>query len=205
MTRIGILALGVLLTVGSHADAQQRQGYVMGLGGFTFGTETGGAIGAEGGAWIGQNLVVFGEIGHMVNVAPKDLQDQLDEAEEELEFLTGVDWGFESKVPATYFGGGVKYIFPSQAPVNFYAAGSAGFTRLKAEITEQDLGDIIDDLIDEGFLDEDDVESTEFYFSLGGGVMGNIGERTFYDVGYRFIKINEANVSRVMGGVGFRF
>jgi opacity protein-like surface antigen len=205
MRKIVIFCASALLLAGSHAEAQQSRGYVMGLGGITFGTETAGAFGGEAGGWVGRNLVVFGEAGHMVNVAPKELQDDLDEAEDALEFLTGADWGFESKVPSTYFGGGAKYLFPSQRAMNFYVAGSAGFARLKAEITEQDFGDIIDDLIDEGFIEEDDVEGTEFYFSVGGGLMGNIGGSALYDVGYRFIKISDVNISRVMGGVGFRF
>ena len=205
MRSILMCVLGALVLTSGRAEAQQPRGYVMGLGGVTFGTETAGAFGGEAGGWVGRNWVVFGEAGHMLNVAPREVQDELDAAEETLEELTGFDWSFESKVAATYFGGGVKYMFASHAAMNFYVAGSAGFGRWKGEIREQNLGDLIDDLVNLGFVDEDDVEGTEFYFLAGGGLMGSIGRRGVYDVGYRFMKISDINISRVMAGAGFSF
>jgi hypothetical protein len=187
------------------SSTESRPGYVMGFGGLTFGTETAAAVGGEGGGGVGQHLLAFGEFGHMINVAPKELQDELDNAEQILELITGLDWGFESKVPATYFGGGAKYLMPSSTAMNFYVAGSVGLARIKAEVSEKDFGDVIDDLVQEGYLDEDDVEGTEFYFSVGAGIRGTLGSRGLYDLGYRFIRINEVNISRALGGIGVRF
>lgn len=192
MRRVGLVVLGLMLTTASGAYAQESKGYVMGLGGITFGNETAGVFGAELGGSLGRNLVVFAEGGRMLNVTPEDFQNDVEAI------------GFETKVPATYFGAGAKYVIPSQANVNFYLAGSAGVARVKAEIT-LDGDDIVEDLIDEGIIDEDDVKSTEFYFALGGGIQGNLGANGLFDIGYRFVKIDEANISRVTAGIGFRF
>jgi hypothetical protein len=75
---------------------------------------------------------------------------------------------------------------------------------MKASIKEADLGEVLDDLVDEGFLDEDDVKGTEFAFEVGGGVSIPAG-RALMDVGYRFMRINDVNVSRFVGGFGVRF
>ena len=205
MRSILTCVLGAVLLITGRVEAQQPRGYVMGLGGVTFGTETAGVFGGEVGGWVGRNWVVFGEVGRMLNVAPKEVQDELDAAEETLEALTGFDWSFTSKIAATYFGAGVKYVFAPQGVTNFYVAGSAGFGKWKGEIREQNLGDIIDDLVNLGFVDEDDVQGTEFYYLAGGGLMGSLGRRAIYDVGYRFMRINDINISRVMAGAGVTF
>lgn len=188
MRRVGMVVLGLMLTTASGAYAQESKGYVMGVGGITFGTATAGVFGAEVGGKVGSNLVVFGEGGRMLNVTPKEFHDGVE------------DLGFEAEVPATYFGAGAKYLFPSQSNVNFYVAGSVGAARVKAKISADG-----EDLIDAGIIDEDEAKSTEFYFALGGGITGGIGAKGVYDLGYRFIKIDEANISRVTAGVGFRF
>lgn len=199
------LVIGVFCVMTASSAYAQEGRYVMGVGGVTFGTETSAVFGAEGGVRMRPNLVVFGEVGRMLNITPQDVQDDLDDAAELLELETGFPWSFDSKIPATYFGAGAKYLIPSNGAMNFYVAGSIGVARLTAEIEEEDLGDIVDDLIDEGFLDEDDVRATKIYFALGGGVEGNIGTRGMFDVGYRFVKISDANVSRLTAGVGVRF
>ena len=85
------------------------RGYALGVGGVTFQSETSGLFGAEFGGDVARDLRVYGQVGHMINVLPHEIQDELDEAADELTFLTRTRWQFDGKLPSTYFGGGVKY------------------------------------------------------------------------------------------------
>jgi opacity protein-like surface antigen len=199
-----ILIAAMCVLAASTVQAQDR-GFVQGVGGLTFQSETSGFFGLEVGGNVTPDLQVFGQVGRMNNVLPRSLQQDLDDAAQVLTLLTGQRWEFDAKVPATYFGAGVKYLIPTGAPVRPYLTGTVGFANMKASIREIDLGEIVDDLVDEGFLDEDDVSGTEFAYGFGGGVLVPLGSRLQLDAGYRFKKINEANVSRVFGGLGVRF
>jgi hypothetical protein len=197
-----IICAFVIVLSAAVAHAQDR-GCVVGVGGLTFQSEVSGLFGAEFGAAVAPNVLVYGQVGRMINILPKSVQDDLDDAAQTLTLLTGDRWEFDGKVPATYFGGGVKFLFPTAAPVRPYVLGGVGLAHMKASITEVDLGEVLDDLV-EGFLDEDEVKGTEFAFEFGGGLSIPAG-RALLDVGYRFMRINEVNVSRFVGGFGVRF
>lgn len=104
-----------------------------------------------------------------------------------------------------YFSGGVRLMFPQE---NFepYVLGAFGLAALKLKVTETDLGDVTDEIVEEAELG--DATETDAMMSLGGGVMFPIAESAFLDLGYRFHKIfadESVNISRVYGGVGVRF
>jgi hypothetical protein len=193
-----------LLATSVHAQTVER-GFVQGVGGVTFGVESAGTLGGEVGFNVHPNIQIYGGAGRMLNVMPKSLQRDLDDAADLLTIVTGQVWGFNGKVPATYFGGGAKFIVPTSSAVRPYFTAGAGLAQLKASIKEIDFGEITDDLINEGYIDEDDVKGTNFMFEFGGGIVFPLGGVLQLDTGYRFTKISEANVSRVSLGVGARF
>ena len=198
------LAAAWLVLAATTASAQER-GYVLGVGGFTFQSEVSGLFGGEFGVYVHPAVAVYGQIGRMINILPKSIQDDLDDAAQELTFLTGDRWEFDGKLPATYFGGGVRFIVPTQSAVRPYILGGIGVANLKASIKEIDFGEVLDDLIDAGYVDEDDVRGTRFAFEFGGGVAIPVGSRVQLDAGYRFMRVSDVNVSRFVGGFGARF
>lgn len=199
-----IIAAVMCVLAASAAQAQEK-GYVQGVGGLTFQSEVSGLFGGEFGVNVHPSVQIYGQVGRMLNILPKSVQDDLDDAAQELTFFTGDRWEFDGKVPATYFGGGIKVLVPTGSAVRPYILGGVGMANMKASIKEIDLGEIVDDLVDEGYLDEDDVRGTQFAFELGGGLVIPVGARLQVDAGYRFMRISEVNVSRFVGGFGVRF
>jgi opacity protein-like surface antigen len=192
----------LLIATSSHG---QDKGYVQGVGGLTFQSEISGLFGGEFGANVTRDVQIYGQVGRMINILPKSIQDDLDDAAQALTLLTGDRWQFDGKIPATYFGGGLKLLIPTGARVRPFVIAGVGAATMKASIKEIDLGEILDDLIDEGFIDEGDVRGTEFAFELGGGLSIPVGARMQIDGGYRLMRISRVNVSRFVGGVGVRF
>lgn len=199
-----ILTGFVCLVFASSVEAQNK-GYVQGVGGLTFQSEVSGLVGGEFGVNVTPSVQIYGQVGRMINILPKSIQDDLDDAAQELTLLTGDVWEFDGKVPATYFGGGVKFLISTQAPVWPYVLGGVGFANMKGSIKEVDLGEILDDLVDAGYIDEDDVKGTEFAYEFGGGIVIPLGTRMQADAGYRFMRVSDINVSRFVGGFGVRF
>jgi opacity protein-like surface antigen len=199
-----IIAAIVVLLVATSSHAQDK-GYVQGVGGLTFQSEVSGLFGGEFGVNITRDVQIYGQVGRMINILPKSIQDDLDDAAQSLTVLTGDRWQFDGKIPATYFGGGVKLLIPTGARVRPFVIAGVGAATLKASIKEIDLGEILDDLIDEGFIDEEDVRGTEFAFEFGGGLSIPVGVRMQIEGGYRLMRISSVNVSRFVGSVGVRF
>jgi opacity protein-like surface antigen len=193
----------VFVLAASAAQAQEK-GYVQGVSGLTFQSETSTLMGGEIGFNVTPDLVIYGQGGRMLNVLPKSVQNDLDFASQVLTLATGQRWAFDGKVRATYFGGGAKYLIPTGSGIRPYVLGGVGLAKLKGSITEVDLGDYLDILVDEGLIDEDDVKADEFSYEFGGGVSVPVSVIQL-DFGYRFMKIGEANVSRFVGGFGVRF
>jgi opacity protein-like surface antigen len=199
------IMVAVMCVLAASAAQAQDRGYAQGMSGLTFQSEASGLFGGEFGVNVHRDVLIYGQVGRMLNILPKSVQDDLDDAAQELTFLTGSRWEFDGKVPATYFGGGIKVLVPTGTAVRPYVLGGIGMANMKASIREIDLGEILDDLVDAGFLDEDDVRGTQFAFELGGGLVIPVGARLQVDAGYRFMRISEVNVSRFVGGFGVRF
>jgi opacity protein-like surface antigen len=184
----------------------RRSAYAMGVAGVTFQSEASSLFGGEFGGFVTRDLQVYGQVGQMINALPSDIQDDLDDLGETLTLLTGTRWEFDGKLPATYFGGGVKYLIPTGVAVRPYVIGGISGARFDLSVREIDLGEITDELVDEGYLDPSDVKATKAGFEAGGGIHVPIGA-LLLDGGYRYMKFfdSEIQVSRFVFGIGARF
>ncbi len=73
-------------------------------------------------------------------------------------------WELDGTIPATYYGGGVKFLVPTGGPVRPFVLGGVSAAHFNASIKEIDFGEITDDLIDAGYLDEDDIRADKVGF-----------------------------------------
>ena len=206
-----LLALSLsCVSVPAFAQAQpapRTGGYLAGIGGMTFGTETSTLFGGEAGVDVTPNVTVYGTAGRMQNIAPRYVSDELDAFNALLTLSTGETYRFKATAP-TFFGiGGVKYRIPASGSLRPYVLGGAGFGSIKLNITERTLGNITDIMVSGGMFDESDVKKISFVFETGGGVEIPVGAM-YVDAGYRFgrfVQVDDANVSRAYVGVGYRF
>jgi hypothetical protein len=199
-----VLCVISLIALATPVSAQTR-GFVSGLAGVTFGTETDMMFGGEFGADVNDMFQIFGEAGVMLNVLPSHIQEDLDDAARILRVITGERWDFDATIRNTYFGGGIRVNFDRES-FTPYVLGGLGVAALKLKVTETDLGDITDEIVEQAELGDD--SESDAMMSLGGGVMFPVGGSAFVDVGYRFHKIfteESVNISRVYGGVGILF
>ena len=183
------------------------RGYVEGIGGLTFGTESAAMFGGELGFDLSENVEVYGSVGRMQNIAPSYINEQLDVLDDVLTALTGQVWDFNVKAPSFFGVGGLKMRVPMDGTMRPYVLGGIGFGSIDVNISEIDLGDVTEVLIADGHLLREDIEATKMMFELGGGIEVPVGG-LHLDLGYRFGKflgVEGANVSRAYAGVGFRF
>jgi hypothetical protein len=189
---LSISAAALLFLVLPSTSLAQDRGFAAAHLGVTFQSETAAVFGGEFGANIIPGVAVYGTGGRMQDAMPNDIQDLLD--------LFGTD--IEASIPAFYVMGGVKAGAPT-GPIRPYGVFGAGFAHLAAnfEFRGRDITSLIEDEIGESLT------TNEFAFEIGAGVMIPIGAGAFFDGGYRYTRINGAdiNVSRVFGGVGVRF
>ncbi|MGE3274968.1 MAG: outer membrane protein [Vicinamibacterales bacterium] len=203
---VSLALAAALVAVASPDLFAQERGYLGGSAGITFGTETAPFFAGEIGAHVTDDLVVYGSVGRMNNVLPGSVQDALDVASTLLTIATGARWEFSATAPAFFGVGGVRYLLPTGEGARPYVQGGIGFANVSLNIEEVDFGDVTSQLVRAGYLDDDSIAKLAFEF--GGGVYVPAGERLFVDVGYRFMKLVDAedvNVSRAYGAVGVRF
>jgi hypothetical protein len=193
----------ILIATASSALAQDR-GYVQGVGGATFMARTSGVFGGEAGIHLSRDLVVFGQAGRLIDVLPREVQDDIDSAAAQLESFTGREWLFDARVRATYVGGGVRYFVPTRSLVRPYVTGSVGIANYAGTLRERELGDVLDLAISLEVVAAEDVKGTEMAYEAGGGIVVPRG-RLQIDAGYRLMNVRGVNISRIIGGIGLRF
>jgi opacity protein-like surface antigen len=198
------LAAGVVLLITASSALAQERGYVQGIGGATFMADTSGVFGGEAGIHLTRDFIVFAQAGRMINVLPRDIQGDIDDAVARFESLTGRGWHFDAAVRATYVGGGVRYLLPIRSRARPYVTGGVGMANYAGSLRERELGDVLELVIGLGAVESDDVKGTEIAYEAGGGLLIPNG-RMQVDVGYRLMNVRGVNVSRLTGGVGFRF
>jgi opacity protein-like surface antigen len=203
---IGIsLVVLSLLTLSPAIAAAQNRGLVGGHFGVTFGTESAPFFSGEVAGHVARDLQIYGTFGRMNNVLPSSIQDDLDDISAFLSVVTRVPWHFEASAPATFGTAGVRYLLPTGSPARPYVQGGVGFANIGITVEEMDFGDVTEDLVADGYLDDDNINKLALEF--GGGLIVPI--RSMYiDVGYRFMKLMDAedvNISRAYGGIGVRF
>jgi hypothetical protein len=74
----------------------------------------------------------------------------------------------------------------------------------KGSLRERELGDVLDQAIALGVVDEDDVRGTEVGYEIGGGVI-TAARGLRLDAGYRLMNVKGVNISRVLLSVGRTF
>lgn len=186
-----VAALFVLFLIPSSSSAQDR-GFVSGQAGVSFQSETATVFAGEFGVNVAPAVAVYGTVGRMQDALPNDIQDLLDL----------LDVGIDASVPALFVMGGVRAGAPT-GPIRPYVVFGAGVTHLNAsfEYLGRNITSLVEDELGESLT------SNEFSFELGGGVTIPVASKAFADAGYRYTRINGAdiNVSRVYGGFGVRF
>jgi hypothetical protein len=200
---IGVLL--VLLPVVSAAQTTDH-GFVRGLGGVTFGTETAGAAGGSFGVTVIPQLDVIGEFGWVQNVLPKALQEDIDNVVNLLSIILRVPISVDVKVPTFYGFGGVRANVPTGGRVRPFVEGAGGFGRITLDVDARAAGINISDEVEDA-IDAD--SETKFLMAVGGGINIGLTSSVGVDIGYRFLRIftddPAINASQVYGGVRVGF
>jgi opacity protein-like surface antigen len=174
--------------------------YVIGRGGFTFGTRTAPLLGAEVGGQIAPFLQAYGSFDWHRDISPSFLEDVGDIISDI------VDADVNARLPSFTGIGGVKVIAP-RGTIRPYGLGGFGYGRVNGtvEIEGEDVTELFDEF---GLLDRDDITFNKALFEVGGGVSVSNG-RMYMDIGYRFRKFLETgepiNMSGVYVGAGVGF
>jgi opacity protein-like surface antigen len=200
---LAIFGFSLIASIG-QASAQDG-GLVGGNFGVTFGTEAAPFFSGEVAGHVARDVQIYGTVGRMNNVLPSSVQDDLDDVSAFLTMTTRMRWDFKATAPALFGTAGVRYLVPTGSPARPYVQGGVGFANIGLKVEEVDLGEVTDDLVDEGYLDDDNINKMAIEF--GGGLI--VPLRAMYiDLGYRFMKLLDAddvNISRAYGGIGVRF
>jgi opacity protein-like surface antigen len=194
----------VLLFSGASAHAQDIRGFVGGQFGATFGTEAAPFFAGEVGANVTRDLQIYGTVGRMNNVLPSSIQDDLDAAAAVISILYRASVDLDATAPAFFGIGGVRYLVPTGTAARPYALGGVGFSSVTVN-AKVAVNGVTLDLAEAGYLDDERFNKLAFEF--GGGVFVPFG-RTYLDVGYRFMKLVDAediNISRAYAGFGVTF
>lgn len=194
----------VMLFSGASAHAQDIRGSVGGQFGATFGTEAAPFFAGEVAANVARDLQIYGTVGRMNNVLPSSIQDDVDAAAAVISVLYRTSVDIDATVPAFFGIGGVRYLVPTGTVARPYARGGLGFSSVTVNAKVAVSGVTLD-LAEAGFLDDE--RFTKLAFEFGGGVFVPFG-RTYLDVGYRFMKLVDAegvNISRAYAGFGVTF
>jgi opacity protein-like surface antigen len=219
-----LIALTVALAAApSYAQTSQSSPRVYAniAGGFAVAPEnTSGDLLGEVGVRIAPNLSVFGNIGQFHNLMPSLVQPAVDATDTTLA-AGGLDVNGVGRVPAWYSTGGLRYNLPLSTRLSPYVFGGLGFAHLSptaqfsyasgtllGATTAPSAGDdVTSQLVSLGDFTPP-AASTEFMYSLGGGVEVPIVSHVAADVGYRLSHIagdTPLHAQSVMFGVGYRF
>ncbi len=177
-----------------------------------FGNVTSQSYGAEGGATIRPNLMVFGEFGQTRNVAPLQLSNAAQTFAGGLSAVAS-NVGYTVKAPVTFGVGGVKLQFPLQGSKAMpYVLAGAGIASVNYDTTFSVGGiDVTTNLAQFGAILGTDVSGsfTKPMFVFGGGFAIPVWQQVVVDLQFRFGRImaedEGINVSRLGLGFGYRF
>jgi opacity protein-like surface antigen len=204
---------------------QDASGYVTGIGGFTtsFGNTT-GDVRIEGGVRVAPHVMVFGNIGRFGNLQG-DLQPTLDATTTALAANQGLAVIGGGRLPASYFGGGLRVEVPTNSRVMPYVLGGVGVARLNPtpqftfssgvmpDGSSPAVGDDVTAAITSTGIFTPPPASSAFMFTLGGGVQVPVAPHWVLDAGYRYSHIasdttlsaSPINANGMTFGFGYRF
>ena len=112
-------------TGGPGLRATSSRGVVSGLGGLTFGTETGGLFGGMFGINVTRNFQIVGKGARMLNIMPKSIQEPYDALSELISTASDDDVRLNAKMPMTYAQVGTRSSF--RRTHGFAPNGTGGF------------------------------------------------------------------------------
>ena len=209
---VGARALGVGVPLFAQTPgAAEAQGYVEGIAQATFGNVTSQSYGAEVGFTIWQTMQLFGQFGHMGNVATEGISQNAQLIAGALATLQPAPVTYSVKQPVTFYGGGVRYpVVVNDSKVRPYALGGFGAARVKNDVTFQLAGTDATNAISQYVTLGTDLSGTvtKPMLTLGGGVAWPAWERLVVDFQYRYDRIfteGGFNVSRAGLGLGITF
>ena len=186
--RVACAVLAALMGAAVPAAAQTGA-YVGALGGVTFNTVSSGIVAGNGGVHLGRGLFVIGEVGRIGNVLPRDVADDIEDAEAFIEELTGLPVNLRLTVPATYGFGGVRWLAPGSGRVRPFLEGGLGVAHLTADIDASVGGfPLPEEILDQ--VDDVDLERNELLLTLGGGVTMGLTRAIALDAGYRYLHVS---------------
>jgi opacity protein-like surface antigen len=225
MIAMTVAVLGVTPLFAQENGIQDARGYVTGLGGFTVSAgNTSGDFRFEGGVRIAPHLMVFGNIGRFGDLQG-DLQPTLEATTAALAANQGLNVLGSGTLPASYYTGGLRVEVPTSTRVLPYVLGGVGVAHLSptAQFTFSSgtmpdgstpaVGtDVTGALVTTGSFTAPSA-STEFMFTLGGGMQVPVAPHWVADVGYRYSRIaadstlsaSALNANGMTFGVGYRF
>jgi len=180
----------------------------------TFGHQSSGALGVEGGGQLTKMIVVFVETGHMWNVGNGDLDAR---AQKIANFIGGSVGSTAYKL--TYFDVGVRYPLPVLPKYHPYVAVGLGFAHVTPDVTFSVNGTDVTGQLDQfGVQLGEDLSQSQNrpLFVIGGGVTYDFAKRYFVDGTYRYGRTSQAesggevimeglNTQRLQIGFGVRF
>ena len=195
--RLRWMALAALALCTAGTTTAQERGHVAGVFGWTFGQETDTLYGAQFGIGVSNNLQIVGGVERLQDVLTGRYALFL----QNIASLPGVD--VTGKVPATYYGGGVRFTFPGLAASPFLE-GQVGATQVDPTglMVLADGDDVTDEIFD--FQ-----TTTEFTFLLGAGLRFDIADNFLAEARFRFFDIltedEDLGLNRLDFAFGVRF
>jgi opacity protein-like surface antigen len=201
----GALALVVTVVPAAGQSADHR-GFVRGLGGVTFVSETGGLVAGGAGVSIARHAAIIGEVGHFTNFLPKKIQTDLDAAAPGLGGQFGRPLTIDGKARGWYGLAGIR-LSGNTNRVTPFAEAMIGRARASSVIIATGAGADVSSGVERAL----GLPRTETHnmFTLGGGLGIDAGHRVSLEFGYRYSRVQtddpRINTGLVHAGVSFRF
>jgi opacity protein-like surface antigen len=209
----------------AQEPGQNAGGYVAGVGGFTssIGDKTGNVV-FEAGGRVAPHVMVFGNIGRFADLKA-DLQPTLDATTANLAANQGLTVIGSGKLPASYFGGGVRVEIPTRSRVMPYVLGGVDLARLNPAAqftfssgilpdgTTPDVGtDVTSAIVAAGSFNAP-AKSNAPMITLGGGVEVLASRHWVADAAYRYARVSAVSAlsasplttNGMTFGLGYRF
>jgi hypothetical protein len=215
--------LALIVMSAAPADAQQTgprvsaplRGYLIGGVGVSLDLpQAGTMVSAEIAENVHRDLQVYVTASFADNVMSDVARDELADAAELLEFVTGTPWELTGRDRARSVTLGMKYLVPTATSVRPYVGAGFGVLNLRRSIRDRVRGNVTDEFLTEfgasdGAIDPAQTNTNRPLGELAGGVGVAIG-RAYVDVGYRYRRAfhtgrSEVALSQVGVAIGLKF
>jgi hypothetical protein len=222
-TVFSLVLLFAICVSGAPAFAQQPasraswpvRGYLIGGVGASLDLpEAGTTVSAEIAENVHPNIQVYLTASFADNVMSDAARDELADAAELLEFVTGTPWELTGRDRARSATLGIKYLVPTASPVRPYVGGGFGVLNIRRSIRDRIRGDVTAEYLTEfgagdGAIDPAQTNTNRPMGELAGGV-GIAIRKAYVDVGYRYRRAfhtgsSELALSQLGVSLGLKF